>query len=123
MIARPAALALAAALAACGSSAARIEAEPSSLRFGVRGQTAKVHATPIARNGRKVPDQICRWSSSDEKVATVAGPHNDGLVTAVGPGSAAVACTIGEARAEIPVQVRVVARVVAGPPRVELRML
>jgi hypothetical protein len=117
------ALAPALALAACGSGVARIETQPSSLRFGVRGQTAKVHATPIARNGTPVPDQICKWSSSDEKVATAAGPHNDGLVTAAGPGAAVVVCTIGEAKAEVPVQVRLVARVVAGPPRVELKML
>lgn len=123
MSARTAALVLASALAACGSKADRIEAEPSSLRFGVRGQTAKVHAAPIARNGKPVPDQICTWSSSDEKVATVSGPHNDGTVTAVGPGNATVACTIGAVRAEVPVQVRVVARVEARPARVELKML
>jgi Big-like domain-containing protein len=118
----PVALALALTLAACGSKAARVEAEPSSLRFGVRGQTAKVHAAPIAQNGRPVPDQVCRWSSSDEKVVTVQGPHNEAVVTAVGPGSATIACAVGEVRAEIPVQVRVVARVVARPERVELRM-
>jgi hypothetical protein len=120
---RVAALALVLALAACGSKPARIEAEPSSLRFGVRGHSLKVHASPIASNGKPVPDKVCTWSSSDEKVATVVGPHNEALVTAVGPGNATVACTIGEVRADIPVQVRVVARVVAGPPRVELKVL
>lgn len=111
------------ALAACGSKPARVETEPSSLRFGVRGQTAKVHAAPIASNGTPLPDHVCKWSSSDEKVATVSGPHNDGVVTAVGPGNANITCTVGEVHAEVPVQVRVVGRVVAGPPRVELKML
>ncbi len=114
---------LALALAACGSKPARVEAEPSSLRFGVRGQTSKVHARPIASNGKPLPDHVCKWSSSDEKIATVSGPHNEGLVTAVGPGNATVTCAIDEVRAEVPVQVRVVGRVVAGPPRVELKML
>lgn len=110
-------------LAAAGcQKATRIDVEPASLRFGVRGQTAKLHATPIAQNGKTVPDQICRWSSSDEKVVTVAGPHNDATVTAVGPGTATVRCTVGEASGEVPVIVRVVTRLAVKPASVELRM-
>lgn len=117
------ALALAAlAAAACRPQAARVETDPTTLRFGVRGQTAKVHASPIARNGQKVPDQVCAWSSSDEKVATVSGPHNDGTVTAVGPGTARIVCTIGDVRAEVPVQVRVVSRVTVRPERADLKV-
>jgi hypothetical protein len=117
------ALALAAlAAAACRPQAARVETEPTTLRFGVRGQTAKVHASPIARNGQKVPDQVCAWSSSDEKVATVSGPHNDGTVTAVGPGAATIVCAIGDVRAEVPVQVRVVSRVTVRPERADLKV-
>jgi hypothetical protein len=120
---RPALLAaVALALTACQSKAARIELSPTSLRFGVRGQAAKVHAAPIARSGQPVPDQICRWSSSDERVATVSGPHNDATVTAVGPGSATVACAIGDLRAEVPVQVRVVTRLAVRPERAELKV-
>ncbi len=116
------ALAFSLPLAACRPQAARVETQPSTLRFGVRGQTAKIHATPIARNGAKVPDQVCKWSSSDEKVATVSGPHNDATVTAVGPGAASVVCALGDLRAEVPVQVRVVARVAVKPDRVELKV-
>jgi len=108
--------------AACRPQAARVETEPSTLRFGVRGQTAKIHASPIARNGAKVPDQVCKWSSTDEKVATVSGPHNDATVTAVGPGSAAIVCAIGDLRAEVPVQVRVVAKVTVKPDRADLKV-
>ncbi len=109
------------ALAAC-EKASRIQTNPTSLRFGVRGQTAKVHATPIDRGGRAVPDQICRWSSTDEKVATVSGPHNDASVTAAGPGSAAVRCTIGALSAEVPVLVRVVSKVAVKQERADLEV-
>lgn len=117
------ALALTLLLAASCDKAARVELQPPSLRFGVRGQNAKVHAAPIAKSGRSVPDQICRWSSSDETVATVAGPANDVVVTAVGPGSARVRCAIGDVTAEADVLVRVVSTVAVAPDRVELRML
>lgn len=110
------------ALAGC-QKAARIDVQPASLRFGLRGQTAKLHATPIAQNGQTVPDQICRWSSTDEKVATVSGPHNDATVTAVGPGTARVRCTIGGLSSEAEVQVRVVSRVAVRPDKVELKLL
>ncbi|HEX9049838.1 MAG TPA: hypothetical protein VF841_04830 [Anaeromyxobacter sp.] len=109
-------------VAACRPAPARIETEPSTLRFGLRGQTAKVRASPIARNGTPVPDNVCRWSSTDEKVATVSGPHNEATVTAAGPGSASVVCTIGDLRAEVPVQVRVVAKVTVKPDRADLKV-
>jgi Big-like domain-containing protein len=108
------------AAAACDKPA-RIEMDPTALRFGVRGQTAKVHATPVARNGKAVPDQICAWSSTNDTVARVSGPHNDGTVTATGPGSAAIRCSIGDVRGEVPVQVRVVARVSVSPARVAMK--
>jgi hypothetical protein len=116
------ALSLVLATAAC-SEAARIELQPPSVRFGVRGQTAKLHAAPFAKSGKSVPDQICRWSSSDERVATVAAPANDAVVTAVGPGSARVRCAIGGVLADADVLVRVVSRIAVAPDRVELRML
>lgn len=110
------------ALAGC-DKAVRVELQPTSLRFGVRGQTAKVHAAPIAKNGKSVPDQICKWTSSDEKVASVAGPANDAVVTAVGPGEARITCAVGGLTSELSVLVRVVAKVVVEPAKVELRML
>lgn len=121
---RPLLLALAALLAlpACSKPEA-VDLEPASLRFGLRGQTAKVHATPRGRGGKPMPEAACAWSSSDEKVATVAGKHNDATVTAAGPGNAAVRCTVEGVTAEAPVIVRVVGRVVARPDQVALRML
>jgi hypothetical protein len=109
-------------VAACRPAPARVETEPSTLRFGIRGQIAKVRASPIARNGTPVPDNVCKWSSTDEKVATVSGPHNEATVTAAGPGDAAIVCTIGGVRAEVPVQVRVVARVTLRPDHADLKV-
>jgi hypothetical protein len=89
----------------------------------VRGQTAKVHAAPYEKSGKSVPDQRCTWSSSDPKVATVAGPANDVTVTAAGPGTAKITCAIGDVSAELAVIVRVIARVDVAPAQLELRML
>jgi hypothetical protein len=109
------------ATAAC-DDLARVELDPPSLRFGVRGQTAKVHAAPVAKNGKLVPDKICAWSSTNDAVAKVSGPHNDATVTATGPGSAVVRCTIGGVAGEVPVQVRVVTRVAVSPARAALKV-
>lgn len=108
-------------LAGCDQPA-RIALDPPSVRLYGRGQAAKVHAAAYTRSGRPVPDAVCRWSSSDEKVATAAGPHNEATVTAVAPGTATVRCQLGSLQAEASVQVRFVARIEV-TPRVELKML
>ncbi len=110
-------------LAAGCSSPARIALDPPSAQLFGRGQALKVHASAFARNGRPLPGSVCRWSSSDEKVATVKGPHNEATVTAVGPGRAVIRCQIGSLSAEVNVSVRFVARVEVTPARVEVRML
>ncbi|MFT3917451.1 MAG: hypothetical protein QM704_26205 [Anaeromyxobacteraceae bacterium] len=109
-------------LAACGGGVARVELDPPSLRLGVRGQVAKVHASPRDKNGKSLPASICAWRSSDEKVATVRGA-NDAEITAAGPGEATVTCAIGDAKGEVTVLVRVVSKVTASPARVELQVL
>jgi hypothetical protein len=113
---------LAAPLAAC-DSVARVELTPASLRFGMAGQTARVHAAPTAKNGQPLPAEACKWSTSDAKTATVAGPANDAVVTAVGPGSARITCAVGGVTAEVDILVRVVTKVEVSPQKVELRML
>jgi hypothetical protein len=109
-------------LAGC-SKASRVELEPGTLRFAARGRTAKVHATPREKSGKVVPDQVCAWSSSDERVAKVVGAHNNAEVTSVGPGSAVVRCALGDLTGEVPVVVRVVERVTVSPERALLKML
>jgi hypothetical protein len=109
-------------LAAACDKPARVEFDPPTLRFGVRGQSAKIHATPVERDGRPIPKEICRWSSSEERVATATGPHNEATVTAVGPGNAMVRCTISGGVWEVPVSVRVVSRIAVRPSEVDLKM-
>jgi hypothetical protein len=109
-------------LSACDRPA-RIALDPQSIRLYGKGQSLKIHASAFTRNGKPLPEEICKWSSSDEKVATVAGPHNDATVTAVGAGGATARCTMGSLAAEAAVVVRIVAKVEVSPERVELRIL
>jgi hypothetical protein len=109
------------ALSACGGPA-RVDLEPASLQLFGRGQTAVVHALPREKSGRPVPSEICRWSVSDEKVATAVGKHNEATVTSVGPGGATLTCAIGELRAQVPISVRTVARLADTPAAVELQL-
>jgi hypothetical protein len=108
------------ALAACGPS--RIEITPSTVQLYARGREARLHATPLSDNGRPLPTKVCRWSSSNEAVATVSGPHNEATVTAVGHGHAVVRCAIGSVSAEVPVSVTLVNRIEVSPATLELRM-
>jgi len=112
-------LVLAACAAGCGGPA-RVDLEPPSVQLFGTGQKATVHALPREKSGRPVPDSVCRWSSSDEKVASVVARHNEATVTSVGPGGATLTCTIGDLTARVPVAVRTVARVAGVPAAVEL---
>ncbi len=110
-------------LTACGSQQpARITLEPTGVRLFGRGQQAKLHANPVSKRGEPLQKFACAWSSSDEKVATVAGMHNDVTVTATGPGSATVRCAIGDVVSEATVAVRLAGRVEVKPAQVELAM-
>jgi hypothetical protein len=115
------AAAAAASLAACGP--ARIETEPASLELHGRGHKVTVHASPVGKDGQPMPRDACKWSSSDEKVATVGARHNEATVTAMGHGRATVRCAIGGVAAEVPVTVALVARVEVTPRALELRVL
>jgi hypothetical protein len=111
------------ALAACGQQPARITLEPTGSRLFGRGQQVKLHANPLSKRGELMQKFACAWSSSDEKIATVKGTHNDATVTATGAGSATIRCAIGEISAESSVAVRLVGRVEAKPAQVDLVML
>ena len=97
--------------------------DPTTVRLYARGQSLTVHARPIGRNGRPMPEAACAWSSSDGKVAAVKAQRNEVTVEAVGPGSAVVTCRVGGVSADVPVSVRFVSRIEVSPQRVELKML
>ncbi len=108
-------------LAGCGGPE-RIDLEPASLKLYGRGQQATLHATPRTRAGQ--PDQAatCAWSSSDPTVATVAGKHNQVVVTSVRPGTATITCAIGPLRAGATAAVRSVTRLSVKPAQVALTL-
>jgi hypothetical protein len=111
-------------LAACsGQNPTRILLEPTGTRLFGRGQQAKLHASPFSKRGEPLPTFACAWSSSDEKVATVKGMHNDATVTAAGAGSATIRCAIGAIVAEASVAVRFAGRVEVKPTQVDLAVL
>ncbi len=113
------ALALAPLLVACGPS--RVELEPASVQLRARGQSVTVRATPRARNGEPMAREACRWTSTDDRVATVtAARHNEAKVTAAGHGRTAVRCTVGSLSAEVPVAVALISRLEVTPPALEL---
>jgi hypothetical protein len=109
-------------LAAC-ARAERIELQPSRVDFVGLGKSTAVRAMPYGSNGRFLPDPPCTWTSSDEKVVRVSAKANDATLTTAGPGKATVRCAIGGAAAELPVQVRVVARLAVRPERLELKVV
>ena len=76
---------LALSLAACGK--ASVELEKTELTFTAAGET-----TQLTANSKKE----LTWTSSDEAVATV---DQNGLVTAVAPGTATITVAVGEATA------------------------
>ena len=113
---------LALALAACGEQPARVTLEPTGARLFGRGQQIKLHANPQSKRGEPMQKFACVWSSTDEKVATVKGTHNDATVTAAGAGGAAIRCTIGDVFAEATIAVRLAGRVEVKPTEVALEM-
>jgi hypothetical protein len=110
-------------LAAGCARAERIELQPASVAFVGLAKSTQVRALPYGANGRFLPDPPCTWSSSDEKVIRVVGKANEATLTAAGPGSARVRCTIGGAVGELPVLVRVVTRLSVSPEKVALKVL
>ena len=83
-------------------SAGSIVIEPSSATLMSLGETVQLSASVLDGNGQPVAGAEVTWSSSDEAVATVSA---QGLVTAVGNGSATIAARSGSASASIPVSV------------------
>jgi hypothetical protein len=73
-----------------GLSVKTVEVSPTSYTLE-QGQTKALTAVGKAASGMALPERLIAWTSSDESVATV---DAEGLVTAVGVGSATIRGTV-----------------------------
>ncbi|MDE2847549.1 MAG: leucine-rich repeat domain-containing protein [Gemmatimonadota bacterium] len=85
-------------------SAGRIVIEPSSATLASFGATVQLTASVLDRNGQALSGAEVAWSSNNTGVATVSG---QGLVTAVGNGTATITARSGDISAEAVVTVMV----------------
>ena len=83
-------------------AAASVQVTPSEVVLSALGDTARLSAVVSDANGNAVDGASVAWSSADTSVATV---NANGLVTAVGNGSATVTATSGELAARARVRV------------------
>ena len=72
--------------------AARVDVSPASVEFSALGDSVQLTAAPFDANDSAVEDATITWSSADDAVATV---DSNGLVTAVGNGSASITAQAG----------------------------
>jgi uncharacterized protein YjdB len=81
-----------------------VEVSPESVTLTETGATEQLTAVVYDEDGDEIEDAEVTWSSSDEEVATV---DEDGLVEAVGEGTATITATSGEASgtAEVTVEI------------------
>ena len=82
---------------------ASITIEPAMATLMSIGETVQLTATVLDENGQPVSGAVISWSSSDETVATVS---SQGLVTAVGNGTATITARTGNASQTAAVTVR-----------------
>ncbi len=91
-----------------------VTVRPDTVRFTGLGQSVRLSAEVLDRDGRVLPGVAVSWSSGDAAVATV---DSLGLVMAVGAGATAVTAAAGRAAGEAVVTVTQSAdSVVVSPP-------
>ena len=95
------------------SVATTIVTTPSTLAFSALGQVAVVSATVRDQNGALMPGAAVSWSSSDADVTSITA---DGVVTAVGNGSATLTASSGSTSAEVVATVAQVAALLEVTP-------
>ncbi len=101
-------------------SAAAVELSPATIHLPAIGATAAVTAIARDANGAAIEDLplIWTWESSAAEVATVA---TDGIITAVGNGTATITATAGSASGTVPVTVeQTVATIILSPDSIRL---
>lgn len=98
----------------CGQKAGEIKLNTSSVTLKVAGGTAKLTATVYDTNGNVIPDpkQPISWTTSNPEVATV----ENGMVKAMGSGTASVTANIAGLSASANVNVQIVSSVILTPP-------
>ncbi|MXW67353.1 MAG: hypothetical protein F4Z72_10185 [Gemmatimonadales bacterium] len=74
-----------------------VTVQPDTVRFTALGQSVRMSAEVLDRDGRPLPDVAVSWSSRDAAVATV---DSLGLVGAVGAGASVVAAAAGRTAGE-----------------------
>jgi uncharacterized protein YjdB len=94
-----------------------IEPDTTEVAFSAIGESTQVEVSVVDAGGTPVEGADLEWSSSDESVATV---DSEGVVEAVGPGSATITASFGELSAEIEVVVQLAAAVAIEPSEVTL---
>jgi uncharacterized protein YjdB len=107
------------ALVACGGGAKSMELSPQSAKLDQKGATATLAVTFKDANGKVVEaKKQVTWTSSDDKVATVA----NGVVTAVDSGAATITATAGELTATAKVTVQIPKAIVITPTELQLNV-
>lgn len=82
--------------------AAEVQLSPEAVTLTEIGATEALTATVLDEDGQEMPDAPVSWSSSDEEVAVV---DEDGVVEAVGEGTATITAESGDASASVDVTV------------------
>ena len=110
-------LALSATLVAC-ERPDHIEIDPRMPRLTRKGETVRLHAKMMDRNGRVFPTERATWSSRDPFVAAVS---NNGEVAALSSGHTVLTAKWNELSATVPVEIDLVEAVSFDPATVELK--
>jgi uncharacterized protein YjdB len=108
-------------LTACKEQLGEIQLNTVAVSLQSKGATAKLIATVQDVQGRRVSEfsQPIAWSTSDPSVATV---DPNGIVKAIGSGSAVVTAALGELTTSAAVNVQIIDVVVIEPNQAHLQV-
>ena len=76
-----------------GAEPASVEVSPQELALTAIGEIGELSATVLDEDGEEISGATVTWNSSDVEVATV---DEDGVIEAVGEGSATITAASGE---------------------------
>ena len=76
-----------------GAEPASVELSPEELVLTTIGETSELSATVLDEDGEEISGATVTWNSSDVEIATV---DEDGVVEAVGEGSATIIAQSGD---------------------------